>query len=436
MEIFSFLLTDFVYSVISLPSKVLSIAVVMLFLELGLLGLYYGAMAGEKSVKEIRNLRAGRKPDEDADPRDGGIDEAPLLPSGGGSWITRIRAIDYLILCHTVVEKTARIMKPALAGMTTVMGGSLIGFLLVNQFFLSVFVDNALNGNSDVTGVLYTYDDFSGNLINGKMHFKGITIVKRRPHESAYKIQVDDLDMQINFTSLFMWPIRINHLHIKGLDGKLLTRGEPISWHSVQHFLITHLSVNDLKVAMMDKQKKRTQVNIATFNSGPIRSEYAPLDLVFRSNVEGQIDESPFKISTVVKAGARETEWVLEDFPAMTLSKVIEAPPIDWFKQGLVTMHATKVWPTETSDKLTARWNLNFRGLKVLLPEDLAPFRVAMYQPIANEINSGKGEIQVEIKLELDEASYPSPYRGLKELWRQAGRQIMEKISPDGEVML
>lgn len=433
-----YLLTEFVFTIVALPVAVLSGAFMLLMLELGFLSFYYSAKTAEQLIKAKRRLLSdegdeGDEVDPD-DPRDNaqsGSEKKKGIMDKANSADPK-RQFDLLSLSQLVLEKTAVYMKPTLMGLSSIIGILFVVFLIINQFFLGAVVLRELNSAVIGTGASYSFESFEGNLLTGKMRLKNLTVLKRSNHETAYKIKVGDIRMQIQFKSLFVPPIKISHINIAHVTGKVRYRTRDVSNHLLREFIIELMRVENIDVSFnLPIQAQQFQLKIDSVESQQVRSQYALFDVLLHSKMNGSLDGAEASFSSEQGSTPGSIVWKFDHFPAATFAKIIQVAPMNWFSRGSMSLRATLATSAKEPARYKSLWSMQMEGLKTVLPENLPPFRVNMYQPIIRHVNESQGEYDIKFKLEINEQDYVfSNTAGMTPLWDKVGRALIDKLKP------
>jgi hypothetical protein len=162
----------------------------------------------------------------------------------------------------------------------------------------------------------------------------------------------------------------------------------------------------------------------------PFRSNFAVFDLLFRSNVVGQIDGRDISISTRDADGGRITQWRMPDLPIASVRHLVAKPPIGWLREGTLTVSVDDRWALARQAEIDMDWSIRMRGARAEARKAGGLLEQAFALPIVSYINSKDGNIDLRFKLVMNERQFEdmvSPDAGV--LWETVVRSMSRAIA-------
>jgi hypothetical protein len=162
----------------------------------------------------------------------------------------------------------------------------------------------------------------------------------------------------------------------------------------------------------------------------PFRSNFAVFDLLFRSNVAGQIDGHDILVSTRNIDGGRITQWRMPDLPMASVSRFVAEPPIGWLREGTLTVSVDDRWVLAKRAEIDMDWNIRMRGARAQPHKGASVLEQTFALPIVAYINSKDGNIDLRFKLVMNESQFEdlvSPDAGA--LWTTLVRSMSRAIA-------
>ena len=161
------------------------------------------------------------------------------------------------------------------------------------------------------TGIELNAEQIKGNIFTGKISFHQLMVKRESPIKTSFKLDIDELSLDIDWLSLILRPITFDTLVINKVTGNITqpnlqahandndnTDKEP-TIKTKRLFVINNLDVNKINIIFAKNgDTSTTPIFIDKINIPKFRSNYAIFDLFFRSNITGSIDSHPILIAT------------------------------------------------------------------------------------------------------------------------------------------
>src|SRR5262249_46648688 len=197
-----------------------------------------------------------------------------------------------------------------------------------------------------------------------------------------------------------------------------------------RRFRIEDLTLRNVDVALSKGDKAPVAISLKSVTSMPLRSHFAVFDLLFRSNVAGQIDGHDILISTRSKDGASITQWRMPDLPIVSVSRFVTNPPVGWLREGTLTVNVDDQWALGKQTEINMDWEIRMRGARAGPRIGANVLEQTFALPIINYINSKDGDIDLHFKLAMNENQFEdmaSPDAGA--LWNALMQSIAKAIA-------
>jgi hypothetical protein len=297
-------------------------------------------------------------------------------------------------------------------------GGLLLtisGLLLVNTLFFEPTIRQVVGFVAKRTGTELEFKSVSGNLLTGRFAFKNIDAKRVSDTKSSFNLKVGSLSGDIDLLTLLIGPISFKRLSIDTVSGTFHEqekRGTGDNVHddgrirAKRKFRIEDLTLRDVDVALSQGVGAPVALSLKSVTSMPFRSNFAAFDLLFRSNVAGQIDGHDIFISTRNTDGGRITQWRMQDLPIASLSRYVGKPPIGWLREGTLTVSVDDRWVLAKRAEIDMDWSIRMRGARAEPRKGSSVLEQTFALPIIEYINSKGGNIDLGFKLVMNESQF------------------------------
>lgn len=267
-------------------------------------------------------------------------------------------------------------------------------FLSINFLFLEQSVRFAADKVEAKTGFEIQYDSVEGNLFSGGFAFTGLSLKQTQPSEPQLTVEAQDIDANLSVWNFIFGNRVIDSATVskaqivlqtlpkdkapkkgfnfaiawgeKGLDALDLTKA-PLLQSPL--FIVKDLKLEEVSIHVDDYATQTPisyDLQIARLQAQPLRSHFALLDLLFRSNLEGTLNDPRLEIVNTESDGQRYTKWATSDFPAATLASLVGGP-FHLFEASTVDVEVTDQW--ESVETLDLNWKIKVTDGQARLPE-------------------------------------------------------------------
>jgi hypothetical protein len=324
----------------------------------------------------------------------------------------------------------------ALAGIVLTVGG----LVLVNTVLFDPVVRRVVGLVAKRTGTELEFKSVSGNLFTGRFAFEDITARRVSDAKGSFNLKVASLSGDIDLPTLLIGPVFFRRLSVDTVGGTFHDPEKRKASDNVQdddgrirtkrRFRIEDLTLRNVDVALSKGDGAPVALSLKSVSSMPFRSNFAVFDLLFRSNVAGQIDGHDISISTRDADGGRITQWRMPDLPIASVRHLVAKPPIGWLREGTLTVSVDDRWALGRQAEIDMDWSIRMRGARAEARKEGGLLEQAFALPIVSYINSKDGNLDLRFKLVMNERQFEdmvSPDAGV--LWETVVRSMSRAIA-------
>jgi hypothetical protein len=327
------------------------------------------------------------------------------------------------------------IITVAFAGLVLTIGG----LILVNTLFFEPAIRQVLGFVAKRTGTELEFKSVSGNLFTGRFTFENMSAKRVSDTKSSFDLKVGTLSGHVALQTLLIGPISFKSLSLEAVSGTFHQQdkqGTGRDAHDAgrigakRRFRIEDLTLRDVDVALSKGDRAPVAISLKSVTSMPLRSHFAVFDLLFRSNVAGQIDGHDIHISTGNRDGTRITQWRMPDLPVVSVSRFVTSPPVGLLREGTLTVNVDDQWRLGKQAEINMDWDIRMRGARAGPRTGANVLEQTFALPIINYINSKDGDIDLHFKLAMNENQFEdivSPDAGA--LWNSLTQSIAKAIA-------
>jgi hypothetical protein len=328
-----------------------------------------------------------------------------------------------------------RMTAVAFVGLALTIGG----LVLINTLFFEPAIRQVAGFVALRTGTELEFRSASGNLFTGRFAFEDISARRVSDTKGSYNLRIDSLSGDIDMLTLLMGPISFRTLSVDTVSGTFHEQEKRRSGGSVdddgrirakRRFRIEDLTLRNVDVTLSKGYGAPVVLSLKSVTSMPLRSNFAVFDLLFRSNVAGQIDGHDISIYTGIADGGRTTQWRMQDLPIASVSRFVAKPPIGWLREGTLTVSVDDRWVLGRRAEIDMDWNIRMRGARAEPRKGASVLEQTLALPIIAYINSKDGNIDLRFKLAMNESQFEdlvSPDAGA--LWDALVRSMSKAIT-------
>jgi hypothetical protein len=322
----------------------------------------------------------------------------------------RARAVEGLERWRKAFRKITAV---AFVGLALTLGG----LVLANTLFFEPTIRYAVGLVAKRAGTELDFKAVSGNLFTGRFAFENINARRVSDTRRSFDLQVGKLSGTIDLWTLLNGPICFERLSVGSVSGTFRDperRGageggdDDERIRAKRRFRIEELTLRDVRVALSkgDSDGAPVALSLTSVTSTPLRSNFAVFDLLFRSNVAGQIDGHDFFISTGKTDGGRITQWRMQELPIASVSRFVDKPPVGWLREGTLTVNVDERWVLAKQAEIDMDWNIRMRGTRAEPRKGAGVVEQTFALPIIAYINSKDGNVDLRFKLAMNESQF------------------------------
>ena len=173
---------------------------------------------------------------------------------------------------------------------TSVLGLVLVGLVLVDLLLFEQGVRLALDQVEQRSGVDLAFERARGSVFTGRLELTGVT-ARRTGAGTDFSLNVREVVLDVDMLKIFRSAVPLELVRVAGVRGEIVrhdARRGPTPQHA---FAIDRLELADVEVRFEDEIGAPFQslpIQFEHFNVAPLRSEYAMVDVLCRSDARGQ----------------------------------------------------------------------------------------------------------------------------------------------------
>lgn len=305
---------------------------------------------------------------------------------------------------------------PRLIGRVALVGLalSLGGLLLVNFVFFEPVARWAVAQVGKRTNTEIDFRTASGNIFSGTVVFEDISARRSSETRSSFDLKAGRLRADIDPWTLVFRPIVFQSLSVETVSGVLRqpdrrkTAGgkDDDKIKARRRFSVEDLALKDVSIMLSKGDNAPVAVSLKSVSTAPFRSNYALFDMLFRSNLTGQIDGHDISVSTQEIDGGRLTQWRMPDLPAASVSKFLTRPPIGWLREGTLNVSVDDRWRLGAAADIDMDWRLQMQGVRAEAGDAASLGEKTLAFPVTSYINSRNGNLDLRFKLLMNEKQF------------------------------
>ncbi len=213
-----------------------------------------------------------------------------------------------------------------------------IALILVDLLFFAPLVGVALASVDERDDLELRYADVEGSFILGRIEFHQLEVAGMRgpagDPSGRFELSVDQLVVDIDTSALLAATFAVEELAVDGVRGRYdrLRAGSPKprkddGFELPREFLVQRLHVGDVQLDLHDQTRapeRDLSVTLAELDLGPLRSDHAVFDLLYRARGRGSIAGVAFELSSLDVEGQPQMILDVHELPLDQLGAALE----------------------------------------------------------------------------------------------------------------
>ena len=334
--------------------------------------------------------------------------------------------------------------------------------LLINYVFFDETIRFVADRVETKTGIEIQYDSVEGDLFVGACAFTRMELRQNTEEKPKFYIQAEAIEADLSIMDLLTGKRRLQSAVLSnanieyellprskpdaksrpskigaavkmddsGLDGATITTRPELL--DTPEFIIEKLILEEVRIQVTDHSSADAltyNIEINHFNASPIRSHFAIFDLLFRSNLDGSLNDSQLTIINTEESGVRRTQWETLDVPASILASMVGGP-FSLFDGGMIDVKINDQWNAEQVDNLMLDWEIVVTDAHARLPSSIPIALKPIAQVWVDNINENQQEWEFGFELELSEAQFRGATSlNANQIWEGSIPVILKQVS-------
>lgn len=312
------------------------------------------------------------------------------------------------------------------------------GLLLADIVFFDTLVSLALDSADEREDLDVDFAEAEGSFILGRVELRGLEIVGRRggaDPSARFEIAADEAIIDIDTAALLSFDFAVEAIELEGVHGtwdRLRAVDEPrreAGFELDRQFVVDRLHVGALELTLRDHTRpdaegrpRELPVIVDELDMGPLRSDAAIFDLLYRTRGRGSVAGYGFELLSVQREDRHESTLELDTLPLDAIAEPLERSA--GIKAGgtasLTLVNRYHPGPPEPEVELDV--SVRLESLALEAGEDASMTTKVMLRAAAGALEQLGGEFPLEFAVTVRE----SELAGLRSL---AESGLIERIS-------
>ncbi|HYG75338.1 MAG TPA: hypothetical protein VEK08_10080 [Planctomycetota bacterium] len=329
-------------------------------------------------------------------------------------------------------EKRRDLLRRILPFCVGTMAFLFVTLMIIHTFFFGSLVSYLLRKSQANTGVSVVFEKASGSLFRGTTSIKNARILRMGHASTNLDLTVDQVDVDLNVFTLFDNRLIIESLYISGARGTIERVAVVPKVPKHKHFEVHNLAVTNSSIRLVDLTTKpsafEATVEIEKADVLRLRSDWAFLDLLTRSNGKGLIQGQPWAIHN----SAELTEITAKALPAGMFAPYVGGP-VRLIQSGTVDV-AMKHQKSDKELDVKLDCAITLNNVQSSVPADWPILVRTILQPVVSYTN-GKSKVPIAFTLVLDKAGFESSTSPESvDFWRVTRRSLIQTIADETKI--
>jgi hypothetical protein len=206
----------------------------------------------------------------------------------------------------------------------------------------------------------------------------------------------------------------------------------PLADEAKKRVEVGHLSIIDSQIHITDRSVEGEPVEfdltLNRLDCPSFRSDRAPFDICFRSQIDGLLDEQKFHVASRETPEGSRTEWNATKLPLKLVRAYLNGP-FRWLAEGSFDLQATQFVKIDRTQPVQFNCRLVLNDVRVQVPDGLRPaIRVGAIF-LADYINQQDKPLPLNFQTEQDRKRFDlRTVESLEQFWSQIQRAAIASL--------
>jgi hypothetical protein len=309
----------------------------------------------------------------------------------------------------------------------------------VEIFGTPTLLRRAFQSASASNHVQLTFETATGGFLHGEIVLRNVKISRQNDPKANFNLACDEVRIRLSFLTILRGQRVIEELQLKHVTGNFDSVGRdprPQPGRDVnapppavqktkqqQAVFIEHLKIVDSKIHLTDLALEGEPVEfdltLKSLDCPYFRSDRAPFDIAFRSNVDGLLDDQEFHVTSVETQEGFRTEWKGSKLP-VKLIRAYLGGPFRWLTQGTFDVEASQLVRPDPALPVEVTSHVLLTNVQAGVPDGLRPAAAIGAQFLINYLNNQRKPIDLKFQVELNRERFDlRTVESLDHFWAQ-----------------
>ncbi len=268
------------------------------------------------------------------------------------------------------------------------------------------------------TGYEIAFEGASGNLLTGRMSLDRVEIRRTGLAADSFALDLEKVILDVDLVGSLIGASKVERLRIDGVRGVVTADGggragggPPLNLVKAAgrlNFVVRDLQIADVDIHLGRPDGPPVRYVFTRLAVAPFRGYLALFDLLFRSNISGEIDGHRIDIATSGSAAGRKTQWKFDALPVDLVRHYVGVAPATWLQAGVLEIEVEDRWRRDDEETtFDMDWRLRFLEPRVSAPAGASLIERAAVNAMSKHMN-GREDVLIAFTMRYAEGDFAS----------------------------
>lgn len=297
------------------------------------------------------------------------------------------------------------------------------------------------------SGIQFTFEEATGGPLSGQFVLHKVRVQRANDPHSNFDLNASEITLRFSMWKLIRAQIAFDELRIEQVTGAYQRVGKFESpgaaekaprtkstektkentaeqaGQASKNVLIRRFQVKNATIDYQDSVVEGEPIQfvlaIKSLTCAPFRTEHAPFDIVFRSEVEGTLDQHPIRIASKKVSNGKQTEWQATGIP-VKFARAYLGGPFRWLTAGECDLQVKQTVLDNPRAPVIVETRMGLRNIRAGAPPNVKPAVAIAAQLLISQIKRFPKEKAITFKLRLDPDKFDlTQTEDVDRLWQQ-----------------
>lgn len=286
---------------------------------------------------------------------------------------------------------------------------SLLVLVTINYLYFEEAVRFMLDKVKARVDIDVTFTTATGNFFSGRAILKDARIRRTFDEKSNFDLTAEEIAVDLDLLALLTFRYSLEYLHVSNLKGTFERKGKIDRATPRRTYTIDKLIIKNLEMTITDLTRGGQPIvvplKIDNLVSRSFRSRMVIFDLLFKTSMNGLINQAPFTVETHIGEEEYTAEWTLHQLSVDQAGEYLFGD-FNFLSKGDLDIEISNHCKVEQNSNIEMAWKMIFKNIEVQRPERLPRLLKDSAERLAAYLNDHMNEMAIDFRFLIAEQDF------------------------------